>query len=84
MIVTLVVVAGLALLLAATAAPAIRSGRRAEEGVVPLVAPRGSGFGDATALVAACPPEPVRTAASSARRPHAGPRVRLAWFHAHA
>lgn len=49
----------LALLLAATAAPTIRSGRRTEAGALPLVAPAGSGFGTATAMVAASAARPV-------------------------
>lgn len=59
----------LALVLVATAAPAIRSGRRAEAGAVPLVAPAGTGFGGATAIVAASAARPV-----AARRTSAPPR----------
>lgn len=49
----------LALLLVAAAAPVTASGRRSRDGAVPLVAPRGSGFGDATAIVAASAARPV-------------------------
>ena len=87
-LVVLTAVSALALLLAATAAPAIRSGRSAERGSVPLVAPRGAGFGDATAIVAACPPEQGPAAAvrtvGRPRDPRTGLRLGLAHRHAHA
>ena len=82
----LAAVSALALLLAATAAPAIRSGRSAEQSTVPLVAPRGAEFGDATAIVAACAHEHGAPAAVRTTGRPRGPRVglRLGPLHHHA
>ena len=83
--IVLAALAALALLLAAAAAPAIRSGRSAEDGAVPLVAPRGAEFGAATAIVAARAHERGRPAAvRTTSRPRDGFRLRWGHRHAHA
>lgn len=63
------ILAALAVVAQVAVAPMIRSGRQPRGTYAPLVAPRRSGFGDATALVAASAPDPVAPAAAARRTP---------------
>ncbi len=67
------ILAALAVVAQVAVAPMVRSGRQPRGRCAPLVAPRGSGFGDATAIKAVCAPDPVAPAAAARRTPSARP-----------